>query len=191
MTQSIDPNHESETKFQAPPLGLEAGVVRLVEYDDRWPALFSVERRRIREQCGGLPLKLEHVGGTSIPGMCTKPVLDILAGRPASTPTRDYVLTFERAGHEHRGERGVSGREFFCKGEPRTHHLHLVEEDGLLWREYTALRDYLRGHADTVRQFADLKRILAARFARDREAYTRAKSAHVKEILRLVRTDGG
>jgi hypothetical protein len=39
MTQSIEPNHENETKFQAPPLGLEAGLVHLVEYDDRWPAL--------------------------------------------------------------------------------------------------------------------------------------------------------
>jgi GrpB-like predicted nucleotidyltransferase (UPF0157 family) len=65
--------------------------------------------------------------------------------------------------------------------------LHLVEEDGLLWREYIAFRDYLRGHADTARQFADVKRILAARFARDREAYMRAKSAHVEEILRLAR----
>jgi GrpB-like predicted nucleotidyltransferase (UPF0157 family) len=161
--------------------------VRLVEYDDRWPALFSVERGRIREQCGALPVGLEHVGGTSIPGTCTKPVLDILAGRSAITPTRDYVLAFERAGYEHRGERGVPGREFFCKGVPRTHHLHLVEEDGLLWREYIAFRDYLRGHADTARQFADVKRILAARFARDREAYMRAKSAHVEEILRLAR----
>jgi GrpB-like predicted nucleotidyltransferase (UPF0157 family) len=178
-------------KSQAPPLGLEAGLVRLVEYDDRWPALFTAEQRRIREQCGVLPFRLEHVGGTSIPGMCAKPVLDILAGRPPISRTRDFVMALERVGYEHRGERGVSGREFFCKGEPRTHHLHLVEEDGLLWREYVAFRDYLRAHADIARQFADLKRTLAARFARDREAYMKAKSVRVEEILRLARADRG
>jgi GrpB-like predicted nucleotidyltransferase (UPF0157 family) len=176
---------------QAPALGLEPGLVRLVEYDDRWPALFVAEQQRIREQCGALRLKLEHIGGTSIAGMCAKPVLDILAGRPPMSPARDYAMAVERVGYEHRGERGVSGREFFCKGEPRTHHLHLVEEDGLLWREYVAFRDYLRAHTDIARQFADLKRTLAARFARDREAYMKAKSVRVEEILRLARADRG
>lgn len=175
--------------FQAPPLGLESGLMRLAEYDDRWPALFSAEQRRIRRQCAGLPLRLEHIGGTSITGMCAKPVLDIVAGRPLMSPIRDYILAFERVGYQHRGERDVSGREFFCKGEPRSYHLHLVEVDGLLWREYIAFRDYLRAHADTASHFADVKRIVAERFARDREAYMLAKSAHVEEILRLARAD--
>ena len=169
---------------QVPALGLEPGVVRLVEYDDRWPALFLAEQRRILEQSGLLCLALEHIGGTSIPGMCAKPVLDIVAGRPTRSSVDEYVLAFERAGYEHRGERGVPGREFFCKGEPRTHHVHLVEKDGLLWRDYIAFRDYLRADADAVRQFASRKRTLAARFARDREAYMRAKSASVEDILR-------
>jgi GrpB-like predicted nucleotidyltransferase (UPF0157 family) len=62
-----------------------------------------------------------------------------------------------------------------------------VEEGGDLWHDYLAFRDYLRGHADAARQFADLKRALAARFPRDREAYIDAKSACVREILELVR----
>ena len=126
-------------------LGLESGVVRLVEYDARWPALFAAEQQLIRDQCGTLALRLEHVGGTSIPGMCTKPVLDIAAGRPRVTSTEDYVAALTQAGYEHRGERGVPGRELFCKGQPRAYHLHLVEEGGPLWREYVAFRDYLRG----------------------------------------------
>lgn len=81
-------------------LGLESGVVRLVEYDARWPALFAAEQQRIRDQCGTLALRLEHVGGTSIPGMCAKPVLDIAAGRPRDTPTRDYVGALKQAGYE-------------------------------------------------------------------------------------------
>jgi GrpB-like predicted nucleotidyltransferase (UPF0157 family) len=35
-------------------LGLESGVVRLVEYEARWPALFAAEQQRIRDQCGVL-----------------------------------------------------------------------------------------------------------------------------------------
>jgi GrpB-like predicted nucleotidyltransferase (UPF0157 family) len=171
----------------AEPLGLESGVVRLVEYDARWPGLFAAEARRIRGQCGPLAPRLEHVGGTSIPGMCAKPVIDIAAGRPRDGSTGDYVAALERAGYEHRGERGVPGRQFFRRGQPRAYHLHLVEEGGPLWRDYLAFRDYLRAHAEATRRFADLKRVLAARFPRDREGYVNAKSPHVEEILRLAR----
>ena len=82
----------------ADPLGLEPGAVRLVEYDPRWPALFAAERQRILEQASALALRLEHVGGTSIPGMCAKPVLDIAAGRPRGSSSEDYVAALERAG---------------------------------------------------------------------------------------------
>jgi GrpB-like predicted nucleotidyltransferase (UPF0157 family) len=170
----------------AEPLGLEPGVVRIVEYDARWPALFAAEDQRIRATCGALALKLEHIGGTSIPGICAKPVLDIMAGGSRDTSIEDYVAALERAGYDYRGEQGVPGRQFFRRGQPRAYHVHLVEEGGPLWREYLAFRDYLRSHAEAARQFADVKRILAARFSQDREAYTSAKSPHVQAILRLA-----
>ena len=117
-------------------LGLESDVVRVVEYDGRWPALFVAEQQRIRDHCGILTLRLEHVGGTSIPGMCAKPVLDIAAGRPRATSIEEFVVAFERAGYEHRGELGVPGRHYFRRGQPRAYHVHLVEEGGPLWRDY-------------------------------------------------------
>jgi GrpB-like predicted nucleotidyltransferase (UPF0157 family) len=172
------------------PLGLEPGIVRLVEHDARWATLFVAEQRRIREHSGELPLALEHIGSTSIPGMCAKPVLDILAGRPPGTSIDGYVVALERAGYVHRGERGVPGRQFFRRGEPRAYHVHLVEEGGALWREYRAFRDYLRGHPEPAREFADVKRQLAARFARDRESYINAKSPYVLEILRRANAAG-
>ena len=167
-------------------LGLESGVVRLVEYDARWPALFVAEVQRIRDKCGTLPLHLEHVGGTSIPDMCAKPVLDIVVGRPRGTLAQDCVAALKRAGYDHRGEQGVPGREFFRRGQPRAYHVHLVEEGSSLWRDYLAFRDYLRAHPEAARQFADIKRALAARFPLDREAYINAKSARVQEILGLA-----
>jgi GrpB-like predicted nucleotidyltransferase (UPF0157 family) len=174
----------------ADPLGLESGVVRLVEYDERWPLLFADEERRIRDQCGSLALKLEHIGGTSIPGMRAKPVLDIAAGRPADVAVVDYVAALERAGYIYRGERGVPGREYFRRGQPRAYHLHLVEDGGALWSDYLVFRDYLRVHTEVAREFAGLKRALAARFARDREAYMNAKGPYVAEILRRARAGG-
>ena len=168
--------------------GLEPGVVRIAEYDSRWPVLFHNEQLRILERCGSLGLKMEHVGGTSIPGMCAKPVVDIAAARRPEVSAADCIAALREAGYEHRGQRGVPGREFFSRGQPRQYHLHLVEDEGTLWREYLAFRDYLRAHAETARSLADLKRVLAARFPHDREAYMNAKSPRVLEILALALT---
>src|SRR2546425_13131802 len=104
-------------------LGLESGVVRVVEYDAHWPALFAAERQRIRAECGTLPLRLEHVGGTAIPGMCAKPVLDMVAGRPPETPAEEYVASPTRAGYKHRGEQVAPGLQVLRRGPPRGYHL--------------------------------------------------------------------
>src|SRR3989442_13443444 len=90
-------------------LGLESGTVRLVEYNPRWPGLFSAEARRILDGCRGLPLTLEHVGGTSIPGMCAKPVLDIVAGRPPRPAPAGYNAAPAHGGYLHRRGQGVPG----------------------------------------------------------------------------------
>jgi GrpB-like predicted nucleotidyltransferase (UPF0157 family) len=165
------------------PLGLESGVVRLVQYDERWPVLFATEASRIRAACRGLPIALEHVGSTAIPGICAKPVLDILAGQPSSLSSVSYVQSFQRAGYEHRGDRGIAGHEFFRRGQPRAYHIHLVEEGGTLWRQYLAFRDRLRSDAAAARGYDALKRQLARDYPRDRESYISGKAGFVREIL--------
>jgi GrpB-like predicted nucleotidyltransferase (UPF0157 family) len=130
---------------------------------------------------------LEHVGSTAVPGLCAKPVLDVLAGHPAEIPPLEYVAAFARAGYEHRGDAGIPHHQFFRRGQPRAYHIHLVEHGGLLWLQYLGFRDLLRRDAHRARQYADLKETLAARFPQDREAYIRGKAAFVEEILSEVR----
>ena len=166
----------------ADPLGLESGVVRLVEYDARWPGLFAAEAGRIRAACGTLSIALEHIGSTAVPGLCAKPVLDILAGHPSSIAAARYVQLFPRAGYEHRGDGGIRGHQFFRRGQPRAYHIHLVEECGMLWRQYLAFRNRLRADAGAARRYGDLKR-LAREYPRDRESYINGKAGFVRDIL--------
>ena len=170
-------------------LGLESGTVRVVEYDERWPALFLAESQRLREACQPLPVHFEHVGSTAVPGLCAKPVLDILAGHPRGTSVDECVALLERAGYEHRGDGGIPDHQFFRRGQPRAYHIHLVEKGGRLWQEYLAFRDSLRANAAVARQYRDLKQALAARFPRDREAYIQGKAAFVAEVIRRPRSE--
>ena len=169
---------------ETPPLGLESGTVRVVPYHAGWPSLFEREAARIRESLDGLPLRLEHVGSTSVPGMPAKPIVDIMAGYPPDAPVAPYVAALVRAGYVHRGENGIPGREFFRRGDPRAYHVHMVALDSPLWREHVGFRDHLRAHPETAAEYAALKHALAARHARDREAYTEGKADFITGVLR-------
>ena len=155
----------------------------LREYDARWPGLFAAEAARLRDACGALPVSLEHIGSTAVPGLCAKPVLDILAGHPPGARVESYVEPFRRAGYEHRGDAGIPGRQFFRRGRPRAYHVHLVERGGALWREYLAFRDLLRADPVARHAYAEVKRDLAARYPRDRESYIDGKASLVRALL--------
>ena len=168
-------------------LGLRSGVVRLAPPDPAWPAAFADERRRLLTAAAPLPLAIEHVGSTAVPGLPAKPILDLLGGRPGDGDHAPYVVAFVRAGYAYRGESGIPGRHYFVRDDGagrRTHHLHLVEADGPLWRAHLAFRDHLRGHPACAAEYARLKQALAARHPTDREAYTEGKAAFVAETLR-------
>ena len=171
---------------RAEPLGLESKTVRVVPYDDRWPALFESEAKRIAESvaAAGLPnLALEHVGSTAVPGLSAKPVLDIGAGYAAGIAPSAYVAALESLGYVYRGNGGLVGREFFRRGKIRTHHLHLVEQDGTHWVRYLRFRDALRADAAIRDAYAALKHELAVRHPRDREAYILGKAEFVEAVL--------
>jgi GrpB-like predicted nucleotidyltransferase (UPF0157 family) len=122
------------------------GSVRLVPYDSTWPLEFAAEAERIERACEGMPLRLEHIGSTSIPGLAAKPVIDILAGRPGNVAGNKYVDALRQIGYEHKGAYGIPGRNYFRRGTPRTHHVHMVSWSSDLWRDHLLFRDYLRLH---------------------------------------------
>jgi GrpB-like predicted nucleotidyltransferase (UPF0157 family) len=166
-------------------LGLERGIVRLVPYDPEWPDLFASEAQRLQNifAAAGVPLKLEHTGSTAVAGLAAKPIIDILGGYPEGAPVVEYVRVLTAAGYSHRGEQGIPGREFFRRGDPRSHHLHLTCIGGAFWRDHLAFRNRLRTDAALRDAYADLKQELAARFPRDREAYIEAKGPFVRDVL--------
>lgn len=172
------------------PLGLESGTVRVVPYDERWPALYRDEEARLRRALGELPLVLEHVGSTSVPGLSAKPIIDILAGRDPGAPPLTFVPPIESAGYEHRGENGLPGREFFRRGKPRSYHIHLVTIDSALWRHHIAFRDRMRASPDLAAEYAALKIALAKQFPLDREAYMDGKDSFIRSVIADVWTPG-
>jgi GrpB-like predicted nucleotidyltransferase (UPF0157 family) len=163
---------------------MDARSIVVVPYDEAWPSLFVEEQTRIERALGPLVERIEHVGSTVVPGLASKPVLDIMVGVGSLREADHCIEPLVRLSYVYRGEAGAPGRLFFRKGDPRTHHLHIAEVGGEFWVDHLAFRDYLRTHPQTAREYARLKHELADRFRADWTAYTGGKSDFILEVLR-------
>lgn len=161
----------------------------IVPYDPLWPREFEAEADRIATACDGLALRLEHIGSTAVPGLSAKPVIDILAGVPSRANRAPYIAAMRHLGYDHNGAHGIPGRDYFRRGSPRSHHVHMIAWSSALWDEWLAFRDHLRAHPETAREYDALKRELAATFVDDRAGYTDAKGPFIGAVLRRARQE--
>lgn len=170
-------------------LGLERGKVRLVPYQAAWPQLFAAEAERVRRLAGPALLRIEHVGSTAVPGVDSKPIIDLMASVADVADALALIPALESGGYEYRPEDSWAERVFLANGprSARTHHLSLTLEHSAFWADHLLFRDYLRAHAAEAAAYCALKRDLARSFAEDRRAYTAAKEAFVARVLSAAR----
>jgi GrpB-like predicted nucleotidyltransferase (UPF0157 family) len=168
-------------------LGLQSGVVEIVAYQKDWAHLYEEEKQRITAAIGEHVLEVQHVGSTSIPGMPSKPIVDIGIAVHNFEEAQVCILPMQAIGHEYKGEFGIPRRHYFIKGEPRTHHVHMVEEDSRDWQGMLLFRDFLRAHPDAARDYADLKRRLASQHRTDAETYTNEKGPVIQKVLKQAK----
>ena len=160
-------------------------AIYLVDYDPSWPARFEAERAQLATALAAwLAGPIEHIGSTAVPGLCAKPVIDIMAPVHSLEASRPALPAAQALGYLYFPHRPAV-MHWFCKPSPtlRTHHLHLVPAGSALWRDRVVFRDCLRRQPSTAAAYAALKRELAARHRDDREAYTDAKAPFIAQVL--------
>ena len=54
--------------------------ITLVEYNSDWPKLFEAESSLLLGTLGDSVAKIEHIGSTAVPGLVSKPIIDIMVG---------------------------------------------------------------------------------------------------------------
>ena len=171
-------------------LGLTAGHVALDSSHAAWADEFRREKGRIAEAIGPHVLDIQHVGSTAIPGVPAKPILDILVVVEDYDEAAVCIGPLEGIGYIYRGEHGIPRRHYFVQGDPRTHHLHMVERDSESWRGTVLFRDFLRSDPESAREYAGAKEELAAKYARDRPSYQQKKDQVVERILERAASFG-
>jgi GrpB-like predicted nucleotidyltransferase (UPF0157 family) len=130
---------------------------------------------------------IEHVGSTAVPGLASKPIVDVDVVVPGhEVPAAIEALA--RAGYVHQGDLGIGGREAFTVSPCAPyHHLYVVTEGSQPHRDHIDLRDFLRRNPEHAEAYARLKYELATLLKTDRDSYVSRKGELIADLLRLAR----
>lgn len=158
----------------------------VVEYDLAWQKRYEIEAEHITSALGDLALAVHHIGSTSVPGLCAKPIVDMLLVVGDLARLDRVTPTLVALGYEAQGEHGIPGRRYFRKDDAagvRTHHLHAYAEGSQHVRRHLAFRDYLVEHPEHARRYEVLKQQLARAHPHDIDSYMAGKAPLIEELL--------
>ena len=186
---SLLPDQETDKERQA-----RIYPIILSEYNPAWAEWFVQERMNLERLIGIENIvQISHFGSTSVPGLAAKPTVDIL-------------LEIRKEANVSKLIDALSLPEYICLNPPdmptppphlvflkgytptgfadKVYHIHVRYPGD--WDELY-FRDYLIAHPETVSKYAALKTKLHKDFEHDRDGYTKAKTAFIREVTEKAR----
>ncbi|WP_238455623.1 GrpB family protein [Desulfolucanica intricata] len=157
--------------------------ITLVEYDPSWPELFEREANRIYSVLGSKALQIEHVGSTSVPGLCVKPIIDMLLVVEDSADELSYVPALEAAGYTLRIREPEWFEHRLFKGPDTDINLHVFSSGTSEIDRMLRFRDWLRFNESDRHKYGQVKQDLAKNKWRHVQHYADAKTSIVQEIM--------
>lgn len=171
--------------------------IEVVDYDPKWKIWFARLSRIYNDNIGQSIVKIEHVGSTSVEGLCAKPCLDIDLVIKDYTEFKSVKKELMDLGYEYEGDYGIQGRESFRRKDKNVpwdgtneikhnHNLYVCPEGSRELRRHVAFREHLKDDDECREAYARLKRRLASQNRYDREAYTDGKTKFIERVLEEI-----
>ncbi|MDD4296373.1 MAG: GrpB family protein [Ruminiclostridium sp.] len=166
----------------------------LSEYNPAWPEWFAEEKVKLERLIGTENIaRINHFGSTSVPGLAAKPTVDILLEIQETADIDKLIASLPQP-------------EYICLNPPdmptppphlmflkgylptgfaeKVYHIHVRYLDD--WDELY-FRNYLIAHPETAAEYAILKTKLHKGFEHNRDGYTNAKTAFIREVTEKAR----
>src|SRR5688572_26936897 len=125
----------------------------ILPYDPAWISAYEAEAEKIKSVFGNSLLGIEHIGSTSVPGLVSKPIIDIAVLIVSYNDADNFLPALAEIGYhldaEVHAKSPTPERHFFRKGTPTQYHLSIAYTDrGSFWKRQLAFRDHLRTHPE-------------------------------------------
>ncbi len=163
--------------------------ILLTPHRDEWKEWAREEIATLSRLLADFYPVISHIGSTALPAIQAKPIVDILVEISPEHDMQRRKPLMEAAGYIGLSDTGI--RISFNKGytedgyAEKVFHIHVHRTGD---NDEIYFRDYLTSHPDAAREYEKLKLSLLPKYRNDRDGYTEAKSAFIREILKKAKS---
>lgn len=165
---------------------------QLVSYQENWPRLFQEEKVQIQAVFTEYNIKdIQHIGSTSIPGIKSKPIIDISVLVAYTDNHIKYTQKLIELGYEYDEQASSSERYFYRKyNESIGYHISIAfTNKGAFWKRQILFRDYLIKYPQYRDEYEKIKEQTITEDSTGRQLYVGAKTDFVLRILSKAEED--
>jgi GrpB-like predicted nucleotidyltransferase (UPF0157 family) len=168
---------------------LDTSHMELCRYDPKWAEMYNQESQKIRALLGDKITEIEHIGSTSIPGLASKPIIDVAVVVPSWKDAESLIGPLSTLGYRSEvsnvDESNAGERLLFRKGNPTQFHLSIAYADrGSFLERQILFRDYLRTHDEERDEYYKLKKDLLTKDPTGKSSYIEGKTDFVMRALK-------
>tara|TARA_B100001250_G_scaffold98199_1_gene82399 strand:- start:476 stop:1075 length:600 start_codon:yes stop_codon:yes gene_type:complete len=183
--------------------------VEVKKYNPNWCNQYNDLKNKLSIILKHLNPIIEHIGSTSIPSLCAKPIIDIAVGikdlsklnltiQPMIENQFIYYEVYNNIMPNRRlfvglnnNKDSIQFQKIYSNNNEIPHkkiqsykltHIHVWEIQSYEWKRHIAFRDYLRIHTEISKKYSSLKYKLSEKEWIDGNEYNDAKNNFIKEI---------
>lgn len=158
----------------------------IVFHDPHWSNAYANEAAELENAFGPSLQRMDHIGGTSLSGVFTKPIIDILVQLASFDDETAWTAALNAQGYNTRGEYGIAGRRYFTRKLTAVglqgYHVHVYTEGSHHLRRHRAFRAFLLRHPEVAQEYSELKCSIADASGRLPDDYSARKATFVERI---------
>lgn len=166
----------------------------LEESSPEWMNLYEEEETRILSQFQPEIIRqIDHIGSTAIPGIKSKPIIDILLQVLQESDNQDIIDIFKSMDYEYiERKENPPPHMMFVRGytlegfKGQTYHVHVRNPGD--WNEIR-FRDCLIRNKKIAIEYEKLNEERAIKYRNDRDGYTEAKTGFIMKVLKRVKDE--
>ncbi|MCB5249650.1 MAG: methylated-DNA--[protein]-cysteine S-methyltransferase [Candidatus Cloacimonetes bacterium] len=166
-------------------MGLDSQQVKLSCNNHNWNELFQIEKEAILSILDISSDQIQHIGSTAVPGVCAKPIIDIMLGIKPEQET-DILSILNRIGWQYKANFDPKEWHFLAKGvgDFYTHHLHVCHYKSNFYNNHVGFREVMLKYPDELKEYEELKQRISSNFAQNRQEYTKAKADFIVSTIK-------
>ena len=164
---------------------MKTKYVIVEDYNPIWKDEFKKVKNELLTVLLGKILSIEHVGSTSVEGLCAKPIIDI--DIVIDKNFEEVKRLLETLDYIYEGDLGIYGREAFKyinKSHLMIHHLYVCNKDNEELYRHITFRDYLRNNKKERDTYGEIKKKMALKYSQDIDSYINGKQTVISDIYK-------